>query len=42
MEQETYRHDTFLSPFTWRYGSQESSGNGWEQISGFCQFSARV
>ncbi len=23
MEQETYSHDTFLSPFTWRYGSQE-------------------
>jgi len=23
MEQETYGHDTFLSPFTWRYGSQE-------------------
>ncbi len=23
MEQETYGHDTFLSPFTWRYGSPE-------------------
>ena len=23
MKQETYGHDTFLSPFTWRYGSQE-------------------
>lgn len=23
MEQETYDHDTFLSPFTWRYGSRE-------------------
>jgi adenylosuccinate lyase len=23
MERETYGHDTFLSPFTWRYGSQE-------------------
>jgi len=23
MEQETYGYDTFLSPFTWRYGSQE-------------------
>jgi adenylosuccinate lyase len=23
MEQRTYRHNTFLSPFTWRYGSQE-------------------
>ena len=23
MEQETYSHNTFLSPFTWRYGSQE-------------------
>jgi adenylosuccinate lyase len=23
MEQKTYSHDTFLSPFTWRYGSQE-------------------
>jgi adenylosuccinate lyase len=26
MEQETYGHDTFLSPFTWRYGSQEMRG----------------
>jgi len=23
MEQKTYGYDTFLSPFTWRYGSQE-------------------
>ena len=23
MQQETYSHNTFLSPFTWRYGSQE-------------------
>jgi len=23
MERETYGYDTFLSPFTWRYGSQE-------------------
>ena len=23
MQQETYGHDAFLSPFTWRYGSQE-------------------
>ncbi|MBC8249604.1 MAG: adenylosuccinate lyase [Anaerolineales bacterium] len=23
MKQETYGYDTFLSPFTWRYGSQE-------------------
>ncbi len=23
MDQETYGHDTFLSPFTWRYGSRE-------------------
>ena len=23
MKQETYSHNTFLSPFTWRYGSQE-------------------
>ena len=23
MEQETYGYETFLSPFTWRYGSQE-------------------
>ena len=23
MAQETCGHDTFLSPFTWRYGSQE-------------------
>jgi len=23
MAQETYSHNTFLSPFTWRYGSQE-------------------
>jgi len=23
MEQETYGYDTFLSPFTWRYGSRE-------------------
>jgi len=23
MERETYSHDIFLSPFTWRYGSQE-------------------
>ena len=23
MGQETYSYDTFLSPFTWRYGSQE-------------------
>ncbi len=23
MKQKTYGHDTFLSPFTWRYGSQE-------------------
>lgn len=31
----TYSYDTFLSPFTWRYGSQESDGgNGWERISG--------
>ena len=26
MRQETYDHDTFLSPFTWRYGSQEMRG----------------
>lgn len=26
MAQETYDHDTFLSPFTWRYGSQEMRG----------------
>jgi hypothetical protein len=26
MEQETYGYDTFLFPFTWRYGSQESDG----------------
>ena len=26
MEQETYGYDTFLSPFTWRYRSQESGG----------------
>jgi len=28
MKQETYGHDTFLFPFIWRYGSQESGGNG--------------
>ena len=26
MVQETYDYDTFLSPFTWRYGSQEMRG----------------
>ena len=26
MKQETYGYNTFLSPFTWRYGSQESGG----------------
>lgn len=31
MEQETYGHDTFLSPFTWRYGSREMRGV-WSEV----------